>query len=68
MFNREVTGGLARYVTGAEQVAAALRADEDDPAGTKERGEALRERARRAYRWDDVAAAYERLCVELATR
>jgi glycosyltransferase involved in cell wall biosynthesis len=68
VFNREVTGGLARFVTDADGVAAALAEDEDDPAGTKERGEALRERARSAYRWDEVAAAYERLCADLAGR
>jgi glycosyltransferase involved in cell wall biosynthesis len=67
-FNREVTAGLARYVNGADQVAAALVTDEGDPAGTKERGEALREHARRTYRWDEVAAAYERLCADLAAR
>jgi glycosyltransferase involved in cell wall biosynthesis len=68
VFNREVTGGLGRFVANADDVAAALVADEEDPAGTKERAEALREHARVAYRWDDVAAAYERLCTELAAR
>jgi glycosyltransferase involved in cell wall biosynthesis len=68
VFNREVTGGLARFVADADAVAAALAEDEDDPAETKERGEVLRERARTAYRWDEVAAAYERLCSDLAGR
>jgi glycosyltransferase involved in cell wall biosynthesis len=68
VFNREVTGGLARFVTGADDVAGALAADEDDPAGTTERAEALRGHARCAYRWDDVAAGYERLCIKLATQ
>jgi len=68
VFNREVTGGLARFVTSADDVAAALVADESDPAGTKERGEALREHARVTYRWDDVAAAYAQLCAGLVGR
>ena len=68
VFNREVTDGRARFVTSAAEFAAALAADEVDVTGTKERGEALREHARCAYRWDDVAAAYESLCVDLARR
>ena len=47
-------------------MAEALRDDELDPAAAKERAEALLERARTAYVWDDVAAAYERLCEQLA--
>ncbi len=68
VFNREVTDGLARYVTGPADVASALVADEEDPVGAKERGEALRERARSAYVWDDVARDYERLCERLRSR
>ena len=66
VFNREVTDGHARFVSTAEDVAAALARDELDPVGVKERGEAAREHASRAYRWDDVAAEYERLCLRLA--
>ena len=68
VFNREVTAGLARFVRDADGFAAALAHDELDPAASKERGEALREHASVAYRWDDVAASYERLCAELAGR
>jgi glycosyltransferase involved in cell wall biosynthesis len=68
VFNREVTGGLARFVASADGVAAAMASDEHDPIAAKERGAALQARAREAYRWDDVAAAYERLCVDLAHR
>lgn len=68
VFNREVTDGQARYVSSADDLAAALEADERDPAGAKERGEVLREHARRTYRWDDVAASYERLCRDLVRR
>jgi glycosyltransferase involved in cell wall biosynthesis len=68
VFNREVTDGLARFVSSADGVASALAADEADVPGTKERSEALRERASTAYRWDDVAAAYEQLCLDLAAQ
>jgi glycosyltransferase involved in cell wall biosynthesis len=68
VFNREVTDGQARYVADAAGVAAALAADEEDPVASKERGEVLREHARSTYRWDDVAAAYEALCQQLAGR
>ncbi len=66
VFNEEVTGGLARFVSSADEVAAAMAADEADPVGVKERGDLLRERASTEYRWDDVALAYEALCEELA--
>ncbi len=65
VFNREVTDGAARFVRGPDDVAAAMAADEHDPAAAKERGELLRERARTAYVWDDVARQYEQLCRRL---
>ena len=65
VFNREVTDGAARFVRGPADVAAALAADEHDPVAAKERGELLRERARTAYVWDDVAREYEQLCRRL---
>lgn len=68
VFNREVTDGLAWFVSSPDDVAVALAADETDSAANKERGEALRERAASAYSWDDVAAAYERLCTSLPGR
>jgi glycosyltransferase involved in cell wall biosynthesis len=68
VFNREVTDGLARFVRTPADVAEALLADEQDPAGAKERGEALRERARTTYVWDDVARGYELLCLDLLDR
>ena len=68
VFNREVTDGLACFVADPDGVAAALLADEQDPAGAKERAESLREHARVTYRWDDVAEAYEQLCQRLARR
>ncbi len=68
VFNQEVTDGAARYVRTPAEVAAALLADEQDPVAAKERGEVLRERARTAYVWDDVADAYEQLCERLSAR
>jgi glycosyltransferase involved in cell wall biosynthesis len=65
VFNREVTDGAARFVRDADDVAAALVDDERDPVAAKERGELLRERARTAYVWDDVAREYEQLCRRL---
>ncbi len=65
VFNREVTDGAARFVRTPAEVAAALSADEQDPAAAKERGEVLREHARTDYVWDDVARAYEQLCLRL---
>lgn len=65
VFNREVTADAARFVRDPDEVAAALAADEADPVAAKERGELLRERARSAYVWDDVARDYERLCRRL---
>jgi glycosyltransferase involved in cell wall biosynthesis len=65
VFNREVTDGAARFVRDTDGVAAALDADEHDPVAAKERGELLRERARTAYVWDEVAGAYEQLCRRL---
>ena len=65
IFNREVTGGAARFVLSPADVAAALAADEQDPVAAKERGELVRERARTAYVWDDVARDYELLCRRL---
>ncbi len=65
VFNREVTDGAARFVRGPDDVAAAMADDEHDPVAAKERGELLRERARTAYVWDDVAREYEQLCQRL---
>jgi glycosyltransferase involved in cell wall biosynthesis len=65
VFNREVTDGAARYVRSPDDVATALVADEQDAVAAKERGELLRERARTAYVWDDVARDYEQLCRRL---
>lgn len=62
VFNREVTGGHARWFTDDAGVAAAVEADERLP---DDRGELARERASSAYRWDDVIDGYSDMCEEL---
>lgn len=66
-FNREVTGGHARFFDSAGQVADAIRADDADLASALARGIAGRSHARSTYRWDDVADRYENLLLELAS-
>jgi glycosyltransferase involved in cell wall biosynthesis len=68
VFNREVTGGLARIFADASDVAAAIEGDEADGPLARARGRELQQHALATYRWDDVADAYERLCHELAAR
>ena len=68
VFTREVTGGHARFFTTEQGVAAAVEADEADPAVARARGERGRERVRTEYRWDDVAARYTAVARELAAR
>ncbi|GAA2107785.1 glycosyltransferase [Microlunatus panaciterrae] len=64
-FNREVLGQPAAYFNSEDDIAEALVAAEEDPAGTQQRGKALQEAVRR-YDWDDVAGRYEELCRLLA--
>lgn len=67
-FNREVTGGNARFFTTSEELARILASDEQDPLGVKRRAAAARDHAAERYRWDDVAASYEALCRVTADR
>ncbi|WP_033322155.1 DUF1972 domain-containing protein [Actinomadura atramentaria] len=68
-FNREVLGEEAgRFFGDAESLAREIEAAEADPDGAAKRGVAARDRAAERYVWDDVAAAYERLCEDLAAR
>ncbi|WP_067483537.1 DUF1972 domain-containing protein [Actinomadura hibisca] len=68
-FNREVLGAEAgRFFHDAASLAAEVEAAEADPSAAADRGEAARKRAAEQYVWDDVAAAYERLCEDLAAR
>lgn len=63
VFNREVTGGHARWFLDQAGVAAAVEADERHPDG---RGIEARRRAETAYRWPEVLDGYERLCARLS--
>ncbi|MBW8481608.1 DUF1972 domain-containing protein [Actinomadura parmotrematis] len=68
-FNREVLGEEAgRFFADAGELAAAVEAAEAAPGEAAERGQLARKRAAERYVWDDVAAAYERLCLDLAAR
>ncbi len=59
VFNREVLEDTGRYFSKAPgNLAAAIEAVEADPAGSERLGELTRDRARRLFRWDGVAAGY----------
>jgi len=64
-FNREVLGEAAVFAADRRDIAAAIMTDERDSAAARARGAAARERVHRLYRWDDVAAEYERIAVRL---
>jgi glycosyltransferase involved in cell wall biosynthesis len=64
VFNRETTGGHAKFFTNARELATHL--ESDDARGGDPRGEAGREYVTTHYRWDDVAASYLELCHDLA--
>ena len=61
--NREVTGGagVAFGFGAAPTLSEVLTAFQADRAAFAARGSAARERVAAAYRWDDVATAYEQL-------
>lgn len=66
VFNREVAGPDAAYAADAAGVAAAIDAAEADRDAARAAGQALKERASRLYRWDDVARDYADLCARMA--
>lgn len=65
-FNREVLDGHGWFFEDAADVAAHLVDAEADAGKTASLGATLRDRARDAFRWDDVADAYEDLAYRLA--
>ncbi len=67
VFNREVSGGQARWFASPHDVAVAVEADESDLPGAIERGARGRSHAEATYRWDEVAEGYERLCCSLTS-
>jgi len=64
-FNAEVTAGHARFFTTAEDVAVAIKGDDEDQLGAEDRGEAGRAHVAKAYCWDDVTDRYEAMLVGL---
>ena len=66
VFNREVTAGHARFFTCADDVAQNIRADDADPESAAKRGGAGQQHAGATYCWDDVAARYEQMLIEIA--
>jgi glycosyltransferase involved in cell wall biosynthesis len=66
-FNREVLDGEGWFFTAPDAAASAFEEAESDPARTRELGESAQRRAREAFRWDDVADAYEDLARRLAS-
>ncbi|WP_149202335.1 DUF1972 domain-containing protein [Actinotalea subterranea] len=65
-FNREVLGHAGRYFSAPDDVARWVLDAEQDPAGARERGDALRVRST-DYDWDAVADGYEALVRDLAS-
>ncbi|MBW8762954.1 MAG: DUF1972 domain-containing protein [Microbacterium sp.] len=65
-FNREVLDGDGWFFTRPDDVATAFEAAEADAAVTRARGERAKDRARAAFRWNDVTDAYENLARRLA--
>lgn len=64
-FNREVLGDVADYFRTPSEAASLIEQAERDPARPSDLGLVLQQQITR-YNWDDVAAAYEQLCVDLA--
>jgi glycosyltransferase involved in cell wall biosynthesis len=65
LFNREVAGPSATFFADATALGDLLLADEASPAAAELRGEAGRAWVAERYRWDDVAADYERVAIRL---
>jgi glycosyltransferase involved in cell wall biosynthesis len=66
-FNRDVVGEAGRYWSTAKDISELVQQAEDDVEATVRRGQRCRAHAA-TYRWDDVAADYEKLCRRLADR
>ncbi|WP_327432508.1 DUF1972 domain-containing protein [Streptomyces sp. NBC_01236] len=67
-FNREVTGGNARFFAHVDDVTMAIRADDRDVEAALMRGRAGQDHVSIAYRWDDVTDGYEQMLLEIAGR
>lgn len=67
IFNREVVGDAGLYFRVADDVARLVAYAENHPEEMRSRSVAARKAAER-YDWDEVAVAYEKLCVQLKNR
>jgi glycosyltransferase involved in cell wall biosynthesis len=67
-FNREVARASALYFTNEDEVAAAVDVVDLDPAAARRRADHGRQDVAARYRWDDVAASYERLLKRTAAQ
>jgi glycosyltransferase involved in cell wall biosynthesis len=68
VFNREVAGGAGVWFADPTGVARACEQAEADPTAARARGRAGQAAVAERFRWDDVAAGYEALAVELLAR
>src|SRR5690606_25268274 len=66
IFNREVLNNQGWFFDSAADVADAIEQAETMPRITAVLGEGARDRAEDAFRWDDVAVAYEDVAFRLA--
>lgn len=66
-FNRETLADRGWFFRTADDATALFNTIERDAEAARVLGDALRERARNDFRWDDVANAYENLAARLAT-
>lgn len=65
-FNRETLNNEGWFFRTASEAGAQFVAAEADSSVAAASGEAVQERARTSFRWDDVASAYEDLAYRLA--
>lgn len=65
-FNREVLDGNGWFFRDAADVAEHILSAETDPDSTADRARAAQDRARRSFRWDDVADDYESVARRLS--
>ena len=65
-FNREVLADDGQFFSDERSVAALVEEAEADRERCRRAGDSLRDRARTAYRWDDVADGYAALAQRLA--
>lgn len=66
-FNREVLDGQGWFFEGPTDLAKQFAEAEGDETRVAALGRAARARAEKDFRWDDVAAAYEKLAISLAS-